>query len=310
MSQLDIREQMRGRWRDVLIACGISANFLKNKHGPCPLCGGKDRFRWDDRGGTGSYYCSQCGSGSGFDLVMKKLGINFKGACDEVRKHIPDAQVRAQKASNDNYTRQIADKLWSGGHPLRGYCPASMYLKSRLPGIRDWPVMLRYHPEARYYYEGKKFTTHPAMVARFVGADRKDATTHITYLTEDGQKADVPEVRKLCPGKIPEGGAVRLSSSAETMGVAEGIETALAASLLDEVPVWAALTANNLAKWQPPENAGSIIIYGDNDNSFTGQQFAYVLARRLKNEGKYVEVRLPDEPGSDWNDYYQMMEMA
>ena len=62
-----------------LSAVGVPSKALKNKHGPCPVCGGKDRFRFDDKGGTGSFYCSQCGPGDGIELVKRLHGLEFKG---------------------------------------------------------------------------------------------------------------------------------------------------------------------------------------------------------------------------------------
>ncbi len=77
-------ERARGRWSEILPRLGIDAQFLRNRHGPCPLCGGKDRFRFDDLDGTGSYYCNQCGPGAGIILVRKRHGWDFKTACDEI----------------------------------------------------------------------------------------------------------------------------------------------------------------------------------------------------------------------------------
>ena len=77
-------ERARGRWREILPLLGIETRFLQNKHGPCPLCGGKDRFRFDDRDGSGSYYCNQCGPGAGLLLIRKLRGWNHRTACDEV----------------------------------------------------------------------------------------------------------------------------------------------------------------------------------------------------------------------------------
>ena len=42
-------------------------------------------------------------------------------------------------------------------------------------------------------------------------------------------------------GTMPTGAAVRLMPHEEMLGIAEGIETALSASILFNVPVWAAL---------------------------------------------------------------------
>jgi hypothetical protein len=62
-------ERARGRWREILPQLGVETRFLTNQHGPCPICGGKDRFRFDDRDGSGSYYCNQCGPGPGLVLI-------------------------------------------------------------------------------------------------------------------------------------------------------------------------------------------------------------------------------------------------
>jgi len=60
-----------GLWKYILSSLGIEAGYLRNKPGPCPACGGRDRFRFDDKGGTGSYFCNQCGHGDGFTLLEK-----------------------------------------------------------------------------------------------------------------------------------------------------------------------------------------------------------------------------------------------
>lgn len=43
------------------------------KHQPCPICGGKDRFMCDDKDGTGSWHCNNCGAGYGLQLIALKL---------------------------------------------------------------------------------------------------------------------------------------------------------------------------------------------------------------------------------------------
>ena len=63
----------QGRWQGILAELGLS-DYLSGKHGPCPICGGKDRFRWDNKGGNGTYFCNQCGAGDGFKLLQE-----FKG---------------------------------------------------------------------------------------------------------------------------------------------------------------------------------------------------------------------------------------
>lgn len=55
-------------------AVGIKLHSNHKKHQPCPLCDGSDRFRCDDKNGTGSWICNQCGAGSGYTLVRDYTG--------------------------------------------------------------------------------------------------------------------------------------------------------------------------------------------------------------------------------------------
>ena len=111
--------------------------------------------------------------------------------------------------------------------------------------------------------------------------------------------------RKLMPGELPDGSAVRLSEfNGGIIGIAEGIETALSASALYQIPVWAAINAGNLAKWIPPEGTEEVAIFGDNDPKFAGQAAAYALARRLASKNTPVTVHIPPMPGTDWADVY------
>jgi putative DNA primase/helicase len=57
------KELARGRWRAILPALGIHERYLTGRNTPCPMCGGKDRFRFLDRrgqDGDGMWLCNQC----------------------------------------------------------------------------------------------------------------------------------------------------------------------------------------------------------------------------------------------------------
>lgn len=298
-----LKERCVGRWRSLLPSLGVEARFLTNRHGPCPMCSGKDRWRFDDRAGEGTWFCSHCGSGDGIELVKRVLKLAFKEAAKEIEKHLPDAAVvvpKAEKSAAEKQDRAL--RQWCRGLPLNGIDPASRYLMRRGISLERWPSQIRFLHEARYWNEDKTYSTHPAMLAQFVAPDMSATTVHITYLTEDGCKADVPDVRKIMPGKIPFGGAVRLFPSASVMGVAEGIETALSAARIWSVPVWACLNAGLLLKWEPPPTVKKVLIFGDRDSSFAGQHVTYGLAYRLKTKGLDVSPMMPDEMDVDWND--------
>jgi putative DNA primase/helicase len=139
------------------------------------------------------------------------------------------------------------------------------------------------------------------MLGKFVSPTNKPVTWHITYL-EKGLKAKVEHPRKVMPQlDADDGGAIRLYPPAEEMGIAEGIETAIAAKMIHGIPVWAAMNAQNLAKFVPPKNIGKLYIFGDNDESAAGQAAAFDLARRLYRRVACREVRIPSFY-NDWND--------
>lgn len=307
-----IQDRARGQWRGILSALGVDKQFLSGKHGPCPICGGKDRWRWDDKGGDGTFFCSHCGAGNGVDLVMRVKGIDFIGAKVAIEGHIGTVPIVIPKAGkSEEAKRDQMAALWSRARPLDGTDIASRYLMARGISLAAWPSQLRWLPDLPHWDDSKARTLHPAMLAKFASPDGRSAILHRTYLEEPGRKADLPEVRKMMPCKVPFGGAARLGPVAETMGVAEGIETALAASIIFQIPVWAALTAGLVTKWQPPAGARFVIIFGDRDQKFAGQHAAYSLAYRLKNEPDTrdmgIEVRIPEEDEcKDWNDVLQI----
>jgi putative DNA primase/helicase len=144
------------------------------------------------------------------------------------------------------------------------------------------------------------------MIARVTDADGLSINIHRTFLTEDGEKASVEAPRRLMPGSVPKGSAVRLGGGLGTLGVAEGIETALSAAALFSVPVWACLSATLLMSWSPPIGVRRVIICGDNDQGYAGQAAAYALGHRLMGQEFEVEVRIPghETTGQDWNDIF------
>ena len=38
-----LRERARGRWVSILSALGVPLKSLRNRHGPCPVCGGSGK---------------------------------------------------------------------------------------------------------------------------------------------------------------------------------------------------------------------------------------------------------------------------
>jgi len=303
MTTTRLQDVAIGRWQSILPALKIplsEAQLHKGRHGPCPMCGGADRFRLDNKGGSGSFICSRCGAGSGIDLVMRFHRVQFLEAKRMIEEHLPGAAVVIPKARGSVDVGRL-ERTWLQAQHLDGSDIASRYLCKRGLNLAERPAQVRMLHSARCKLEDDSFISLPAVVSRIVGS--RGFTLHYTFLDPDSaDKAKVNPNKRLAPGKFPESGAVRLAPAAEIMGIAEGVETALSASQLFGMPVWAATSAPALVKWDPPSDAREITIFGDNDESFAGQHAAFALAQKLTAAGYGVEVRIPPKVGTDWND--------
>jgi putative DNA primase/helicase len=291
-------EAARGKWHGIMQKFGIDDSFLKNKHGPCPVCGGSDRFRFDDKDGSGSWYCNQCGSGSGFDLLKLFTGRDFKEIASEIDRIVGTVIVENRMPIKDPRPRlrRVAKELVQ---MVEGD-DVDLYLKGRGISYRD-PIVKR-HKRMTYYDDGKPVSTFPAMVSLFVGQDGSPITYHVVYI-QDGKKAPVDAPKKILPPLARmAGGAIRIGGDAESIGVCEGVETALRLVEFAGIPVWACTSAKLLESFQPPESVKFVTVYSDNDSNYTGQRAAYILANRLIMSGTRAVVAVPNIPDTDWLD--------
>jgi putative DNA primase/helicase len=191
------------------------------------------------------------------------------------------------------------NRLWQASLPVRTGDHVDQWMRRRGIALPAYPTCLRTCMRARH--SGPPVTFRPAMLAKVSAADGKAATIHRTFLTADGQKAAVDKARMFCQGKVPPGSAVRLAPAAKVMGVAEGVETSLAAAQLFQTPTWAALSDRGVETFEPPADVDRLVIFGDNDANGAGQRAAYALAARIAQRVK-VEIKIPEATGTDWND--------
>jgi len=302
MQRLNVRDVALGKWPGILVALGMADADLTGKHGPCPFCGGKDRFRFDDKDGRGTWFCSQCGAGDGISLVMKFKDCDFKTAAQEVEQVAGIARPgRVAPVQDESKKIDRLRQVWAESSPLQHGDEAMRYLAGRGLTIDTPPSCLRLHPGLDYWHDKKLVGRYPTLVARVVAADGSGATLHRTYL-QDGKKAPVPEARKLMSGKPIAGGAIRLASPGEWLGIAEGIETALAATELFKVPVWSCINAAGIESFEPPAGVETLTIFADNDANYAGHKAAYTAAHKLAIRGFDAEVSLPPIYG-DWLDF-------
>lgn len=316
-----LRDRASGRWRDLLTHFGVDSRFLSPRHGPCPFCGGKDRFRWDNTDGSGSFYCSACGAGDGIEFVMRIKRVGFPEAARMIEDVVGTTRFEKPKAKlSSNLRRKRLNDLWAQGKLTVRTDPVGLYLRRRGVGLEVYPPVMRTVPSLEYRDDGQVLGSWPALVAMVMEpapnrAARlemeangevwgyKPVTMHRTWVGQDGLKAPVADPRRIMPGDVPAGAFIPLFDPENVIGIAEGLETALAATRLFGIKTWSAINAHNLEHFNPPPGTTHCVVFSDNDASYTGQAAAYALAKRLTlQEQISTTVEVPEESDTDWND--------
>jgi putative DNA primase/helicase len=340
--KVDAETLVRGRWPEILIAAGMSQELFTQRHGPCPFCGGDDRYRWSNKH-DGVWVCSFCTESrfaSGFRMLMQHMGYStFHQAADHVRDyfrehgHSPSrvAAAPACASSTEDVARNMKrmQTIWDQAKPVVSDDPVDRYLQRRIPGL-DIPLeMVRYHPALDYWAPPPSreqrpilLGRFPAMVVKALDANDQFVQLHKTYLTSDGEKANVPVVKKTERGIGVNGFAVPIMPfKGDTLGLAEGIESALAAAMLRGIPVWPCLNGPSMAAFDVPASLDKavkrVIIFADHDplkpvktadgrDVFrrAGSHYAQQAADRARARGKRVLVikacRVGEDMANQW----------
>ena len=189
--------------------------------------------------------------------------------------------------------------------------PVARYFANRgLAGVWNFAPCIRLHPGLSYSHEGERLGVFPTMVAPLQAPDGKTVALHRTYLTPTGRKADVPTVKKLTPAAgTLKGAAIRLQPPRDgVLGVAEGIETALAASMVSALPVWSTYCANGIETFNWPPFIRRLVIFSDADDA--GRSAAESLRQRAVKARLSVSVMTPRTEGLDWLDVYASEEVV
>lgn len=290
-----IAADMVGKWSSVLPEY-LDSKYLTGKHMACPICQeGKDRFRFDNKEGRGTYFCAQCGSGDGFDLLMGVTGKTFA----EVAKQLTPEKFKAERPKPKKNMTHLLDGIASRCVPLTSGDPIMNYLQGR--GLTTMPKNVRFAKNLKHYHDGET-NYFDAMVSRLSDINGARAGFHVTWL-KDGGKAPVQANRKIYKqGDTINGSGVYLGDIGESMVIGEGIETTLAGMQITGTSGVAGLNATVMQSIQLPDVVQQILVLADNDANYTGQKAAYSLANRLVLEGRAVNVAVPDQVGTDFAD--------
>ena len=236
---------------------------------------------------------------AGIDLIHHATGLSdralFAEAARLARLDGPAPRM-AISASRPDHSLDIARILDTCG-PLAG-TPAEAYLRSR--GLEDpcSPDLL-HNADLTDFETARGWAGMVAIVRN--GRGEPTGGIHRTFLLDDGSAKAPPGKKMLGPVA---GGSIRLfpMTADGRLGIAEGIETALAAHGIFGLPVWAALSADGVRRWQWPEGVTNVTIFADTGDA--GRQAAATLADRLNTAGIANRIVSPRH-GDDFNDDLQ-----
>ena len=234
--------------------------------GPCPRCGGYDRFAislakrvWNCRG------CSR--GGDPIDLVRHVEGLSYREALNILSPCASGAHHRVHRSLSHRRDRPVhhhnvlaAERIWQRTTPLGS--DAIAYFSRRGIDIDAVPEHggLRWHPRCPW-----ESTTKPCVIGRYITAIGNEPRG-VWRRPIDGTKPKAlgPStscVIRLWPDDAVEGGLV----------LGEGIETTLAAATRIEHrgtllrPAWAAGSAGNMAAFPVLSGIDALTLLVDND---------------------------------------------
>ncbi|MBO8263812.1 DUF927 domain-containing protein [Proteus mirabilis] len=300
----EVKLKANGQWQAILSHLG--AEVPLNTHTACPACGGKDRFRFDNKDDNGTFICNQCGSGDGLDLVQKILGGSVTEAAYEVaniigidtRSACPPAYRRSEiKAQQDELKAQQAEK------------------QANEKREKHKRFIERYNRTIANVYRGGSDYLKAKGLHGFEMDLLQDGSLIIPLLDAGGVITGAQTIK-------PNGDKRLLSDSAKsgsyypinetvnvsTVIITEGLATALTCHLIQpEAHTVAAIDAGNLihvAKvMQVKYPESKIIIAGDNDIKPGQDNTGKLAAEKAAKAVNGVAVLPPTDDKADWDDY-------
>jgi phage/plasmid primase-like uncharacterized protein len=263
--------------------------------GPCPICGGTDRFAINVRKQV--FYCRHCAKGGDAIELVKFLdrcnflqaveGITGQPRCGSLKpRRAPRPFEPAQFLPNDEAYHRRALSIWREATDLRG-THGEIYLRRDrgLDCSENFSGFLRWHEPSG------------ALIGLFrdIETDELRAITRI-FLDPEGHKI----TRKFLG---PVGGCgIKIDPDENvTMGivVCEGLETGLAAKQLGYSPIWALGSSGAIRRLQVIRGIEGLTILAEAGE--TSRRDAQQCFERWRRTGREVKVR-KSTVGSDIND--------
>lgn len=186
-------------------------------------------------------------------------------------------------------------RLWNDAKPLNGTI-GDVYLSGRHIALRS--------PELRFHGRtplGKRPDVQflPGLLAA-VRIDTGIVAVHRTFLDpQTGGKARFFKPKRAL-GLLGTGAVRLFPPVAGRLGLAEGMESALSAQMIHDVPCWATLGNERFGVVTVPEAVGELHLFVDAD---AGGDLALVRGyEAYARPGRDIIIHRPKMEGQDWND--------
>lgn len=110
-------------------------------HGPCPFCGGNDRFHvWPDQNeGKGGFWCRACNrGGDAINFLREKEGLTYQEACAELNIHIDANAPRREYTPQEFQPRQCDDPAQQWQERAEKLIAWGQENLKKYPAVIDW----------------------------------------------------------------------------------------------------------------------------------------------------------------------------
>ena len=262
--------------------------------GPCPRCGGTDRFAVNTA--RGLWNCRTCHvGGDGVALVRHVANMSFREAfafvgdpraTDAIAPHGTWGTAPPWRAFPDPDKVASALRLWSEADDPRG-TRAEAYLNMRGLALGSDVAgrVLKWHPGTGCLIGlfGDVLTGVPTGISR-------------TFLSPDGRKIG----RKFLG--VVGGAAIQFDQPRDELTVGEGIETALTARAFGLGPTWACGSAGAIGRLPVVPGVERLRILVERDDNGASERHAVACAVRWEAAGRKVAFKLPPPRCGDLND--------
>jgi hypothetical protein len=293
---------------------GIKLIGRVDRCGPCPQCGGKDRFSINVRKQV--FLCRGCAArGNVIALVRFLDGCGFLESLEYLTGERGPAPSRRAPAATDAprdddrdaraliLARQIAFEL----RPILG-SPGETYFRDvrridteAIADVLERIDAIGWHPAV--YFNEPGHALHGRKLGCIVGVMTDPVTAKPTGAIS---RTYIHEGRKLGKAKTlgSPAGIIRLSEDAdvlEGLHIAEGLETALAGMSIGLRPMWATGSTALMTKFPVLPGIEALTIIADHDANGAGERAAGEVASRWREAGKETRIIVREGIG-DIND--------